>query len=217
MIKAVIFDLDGTLLNRDESVKKFINSQYQRLNQWVGHVPKETYTTRFFQLDNRGYVWKDTVYQQIVDHLKIEGITSNELLQDYLDNFKDSCVPFPNLISTLEDLRTRNIVLGIITNGFGQFQMDNIKALGIESYFETTLISEWEGIKKPNPKIFKRALEKLNVQPGECLFVGDHPLHDVKAARDVGMKGVWKRNGFWDYVEADYIVKDLAEIPNLTT
>lgn len=41
--------------------------------------------------------------------------------------------------------------------------MDNIKALGIEKYFETILVSEWEGVKKPDPQIFNRALEQLNV------------------------------------------------------
>ena len=63
----------------------------------------------------------------------------------------------------LDELKSNNVILGMITNGYGQFQMDNIKALGIERYFETILVSEWEGIKKPDPQIFKRALKQLNV------------------------------------------------------
>ncbi len=47
MIKAVFFDLDGTLLNRDESVRKFIDSQYERLNKWLSHIPKAQYVSRF--------------------------------------------------------------------------------------------------------------------------------------------------------------------------
>lgn len=62
MINAVIFDLDGTLLNRDASLQKFIEGQYERLNKWIGHIPKEEYTSRFKELDCRGYVWKDKVY-----------------------------------------------------------------------------------------------------------------------------------------------------------
>ena len=42
MIKAVLFDLDGTLLNRDASVERFINSQYERLHEWVGHIRKSS-------------------------------------------------------------------------------------------------------------------------------------------------------------------------------
>ncbi|WP_072891648.1 HAD family hydrolase [Ornithinibacillus halophilus] len=213
MIKTVVFDLDGTLLNRDESVKIFIEKQYQRLHTWLNHIPKDRYITRFIELDSRGYVWKDKVYQQLVDEFDITGLKWEQLLQDYIDHFKGSCVPFPNLISTLESLMKRNITLGMITNGKGQFQMNNIKALGIESYFKTILISEWEGMKKPQPEIFLRALEKLNVAPSESLFVGDHPENDVKAAQNVGMKSVWKKDDQWDNIKADFLVNDLAEIP----
>jgi putative hydrolase of the HAD superfamily len=213
MIKAVIFDLDGTLLNRDESVKRFINNQYERLNQWVSHIPKEKYTIRFIELDNRGYVWKDQVYQQLTQELNITGITSEDLLQDYISEFKNNCVPFANLTQMLEQLKSSNLLLGMITNGFGQFQMDNIKALGIEKHFNVILVSEWEGIKKPDPQIFKRALEKLNVSPKQSIFVGDHPKNDVKAAQNVGMKGIWKKDFQWENVEADFIIDDLAELP----
>jgi putative hydrolase of the HAD superfamily len=213
LIKAVIFDLDGTLLNRDESVKKFIDKQYERLNKWVGHIPKEKYTTRFIELENRGYVWKDKVYQQLVDELDITGITWGGLLQDYISQFKNSCVPFPNLLSMLEELRSNNLILGMITNGPGDFQKGSIHSLGIGSYFDKILISELEGIKKPDPQIFKRALEQLNVSSNESIFVGDHPENDVKAARNIGMKGIWKKDFQWDNIEADFIVDDLAEIP----
>ncbi|MDF2789766.1 MAG: L-2-haloalkanoic acid dehalogenase [Neobacillus sp.] len=212
MIKAVLFDLDGTLLDRDESVKKFIHSQYDRLNRIVGHIPRETYKKRFVELDQRGYVWKDKVYQQMVEEFQITRFTWEDFLQDYLTNFKNNCIPFPNLITTLEKLKSHNIRLGMITNGRGQFQLDNIKALGIEKDFDTILISEWEGIKKPDPEIFKRALKQLNVSAHQSIFVGDHPENDVKAAQNVGMKGIWKKDPQWDSIEADYIVDDLAEL-----
>lgn len=213
MIKAVLFDLDGTLLNRDESVKRFIHNQYDRLNKFAGHVPIDKYAARFIELDNRGYVWKDQVYQRLVGEFKIMDITWEDLLMDYICEFKYHCVPFPNLISMLEDLKGRNVRLGIITNGKGQFQMDNIKALGIEKYFEAILISEWEGIKKPDPNIFNRALERLGVSPGESIFVGDHPINDVKAAQNVGMRGIWKRDPQWSTVEADFTINELLELP----
>ncbi|MEG0383111.1 MAG: HAD family hydrolase [Solibacillus sp.] len=212
MIKAVIFDLDGTLLNRDESMKKFIDYQYERLNKWLAHIPKEKYISRFIELDNRGYVWKDKVYQQLTEELEITGITWDDLLQDYINQFQYHCVPFPNLVSMLEELRSNNFILGMITNGFGQFQMDNIRALGIESYFETILVSEWEGLKKPDPQIFKKALNQLHVTPSESIFVGDHPENDVKAAKNVGMKSIWKKDFQWDNVDADFVVDDLAEL-----
>lgn len=213
MIEAAIFDLDGTLLNRDKSVEIFINAQYDRLNKLVRHIPREKYVKRFIELDHRGYVWKDKVYQQLVDEFGITDITWEELLHDYICEFKNNCVPFPNLIEMLDELKGRGCRLGIITNGKGHFQMDNIKALGIEKYFDTILVSEWERIKKPNPEIFKRVLEQLNVSPNQSIFVGDHPVNDVKAAQNVGMIGIWKKDYQWSTVEADFIIDDLAELP----
>jgi len=59
MVKAALFDLDGTLLNRDASVQRFIENQYERLHKSLHHIPKQQYTSRFIELDCRGYVWKD--------------------------------------------------------------------------------------------------------------------------------------------------------------
>ncbi|MBS4178341.1 HAD family hydrolase [Lederbergia citrea] len=215
MINAVLFDLDGTLLNRDESVKEFIGLQYERLNTWVGHIPKDKYTKRFIELDSRGYVWKDKVYQQLVGEMDITGLSWEDLIQDYINEFKNHGVPFPNLIDMLEELRRNNLMLGIITNGYGQFQMDNIKALEIERYFKTILVSEWEGLKKPDLQIFMRAFQHLNVAPNQCVFIGDHPVNDVRAAKNVGMTSIWKKDFQWDHVDADFIIDDLAEIPTI--
>ncbi|WP_226577382.1 HAD family hydrolase [Halobacillus litoralis] len=215
MIKAVIFDLDGTLLNRDASVEEFIEKQYDRWGKFLHHIPRRKYMERFIALDHRGYVWKDIVYQKMIDELSIKGLTWEDLLQDYSDYFIDSCVPFPHLKDMLEELKHDHFHIGIITNGKGQFQMDNIKALGIHHYTDTILISDWEGVKKPDPLIFQRAADSLDVSIQECVFIGDHPEKDVKAAKDTGMKGVWKRDDEWSGVEADAVVDDLCAIPRL--
>jgi putative hydrolase of the HAD superfamily len=53
------------------------------------------------------------------------------------------------------------------------------------------VISEHEQIKKPDPRIFTRAAERLAVHPAECAFVGDHPRNDIYGAGAVGMTTVW--------------------------
>lgn len=84
MIKAVLFDLDGTLLNRDLSIQKFIDRQYERFHYALGHIAKEAYTKRFIKLDSGGYIWKDQVYQQLVDEFDISSLTWESLFEDYL-------------------------------------------------------------------------------------------------------------------------------------
>ncbi|SFJ28458.1 putative hydrolase of the HAD superfamily [Halobacillus dabanensis] len=202
-------------MNRDESVKVFIAEQYERLHKWLCHISKEEYIRRFIELDKRGYVWKDKVYKQLIKEYFIQEITWEELLEDYLTYFKEHCVPFPKHLETLKKLKQDNFLVGMITNGKGQFQMDNIKALEMDSYINTILISDWEGVKKPDPAIFKRASERLRVHPEECVFIGDHPVKDVKAAQDVGMIGIWKRDHQWNAVEADYVIDELDEIPKI--
>ncbi|MEZ7173309.1 HAD family hydrolase [Sporosarcina sp. OR05] len=214
MIKAVIFDLDGTLLNRDASVISFVSNQYDRYRDVFGHIPKQQYMSKFIEYDCRGYVWKDKVYQQLVKEYQIQ-LPWETLLQDYMENFKRHCVPFPHLESMLDTLKNRSLKLGIISNGREPFQSKNISALGIGHFFDAILISESEGIRKPDPLIFQRALERLNVQAFESMYVGDHPMNDVKAARSVGMLSVWKKDNQWEDVNADYCIDELSELPGI--
>lgn len=214
-MKAILFDLDGTLLDRDASVHTFIASQYERLQQHFEHIPKEKYIKKFIELDNRGYVWKDKVYAELTKEFEINSISAEALLEDYKTEFRHHCVAFQGLLGVLEELRKCNLKLGMITNGYGEFQLNNIKALGIENYFDVILISEWEGIKKPDPKIFERALQKLQVEPTVSMFVGDHPLNDVEVAKSLGMISVWKKDNTWHEAKADFTIEHLSEIPNI--
>lgn len=82
------------------------------------------------------------MYAQLVQEFAITNITSEQLLQDYLQEFKYSCGAFLNLIDLLEGLKKAHYQLGIITNGYGQLQIDNIKALQLGHYFNVILESE---------------------------------------------------------------------------
>ncbi|RDI36455.1 HAD family hydrolase [Falsibacillus pallidus] len=213
MIKAVLFDLDGTLLDRDASVLKFIADQAERL----GIADKEKYIHRFIELDARGYVWKDKVYQQLLREFDIPQMTWENLLEDYLESFHKHGVPFPNLIEMLDGLKAAGHKLGLITNGFERMQMSNIQALGIADYFDCILISEREGIKKPDSMIFQKALKVLGTDPAESIYIGDHPDNDMKAAKAVGMKTMWKKDVQWESAEADHVIDDLEEVLAIIT
>ena len=215
MIKAILFDLDGTLLNRDESVKFFISNQFERLYNHLKQLSKESYTTRFIELDARGYVWKDKVYQQIVAEFPTIDISWKTLLQDYMEHFSKQCVPFLNIHHMLTTLKNSKYKLGIISNGYTSFQMNNIRALEIETYFDVISISEMEGIKKPNPEIFIRMLNKLSVEAHEAIYIRDHPQNDIVAAQNVGMKTIWKKDFQYPDFKTDNSIDDLSEIPAL--
>ncbi|NIK76799.1 putative hydrolase of the HAD superfamily [Paenibacillus castaneae] len=211
-IKAVLFDLDGTLLDRDTSLALFVHNQYNRLPQ-LHEIDKGEYMRSFIALDNHGYVWKDKVYQQLIEEFSIKGLSWEELLHDYVNRFKEHCVGYPNLMSMLNQLKISHIKIALVSNGFGQFQFDNFIALGIDHFFDEVLISEWEGIRKPDPAIFLRALSKLGVSPNEALFIGDHPENDIQASRNTGMRAIWKRsNPYAMPIEADAIIDDLGEL-----
>ncbi len=165
-------------------------------------------------LDARGYVKKDVVYQQLVAEFAVRAVSAAELVDYFFAHYHRHCVPFPGLMEVLADLHGHGLRLGVITNGATVFQLNTMRALGIESSFTAVLISEAEGIKKPDPAIFHRAAARLGVEPGESLFVGDHPVVDVLGARNAGLKAIWKRAAYWaPPAAADGVIDDLRALP----
>ncbi|MDX8046591.1 HAD family hydrolase [Gracilibacillus sp. S3-1-1] len=214
-MKAVIFDLDGTLLDRESSIYHFALNQYARFYPYVEHIGQEQFVSRFIELDNKGLVWKDRVYQQLITEYQITGLTSEQLLNDYIEYFCKSCVPFDYLYQMLKELLAMNVKLGMITNGKEKLQQSSVNALGLGDYFSKVFISEKEGVKKPNPIIFRRALQSLQVEPFEAFYVGDHPKNDIQAAQSVGMKTIWKKVEGEKCENANHVVDSLSEIPSI--
>jgi putative hydrolase of the HAD superfamily len=216
MVKSVLFDLDGTLLDRDASVEQFIAVQYGRLAAHLSHIPKIDYVNRFIELDCRGHVWKDKVYQTLVTEFEIGGMSWQALLDDYETQFQFHCVPFNFLVEMLNALKQQGYLLGIVTNGFGRFQDRSIEGLKIRDYFDIILISEVEQVRKPQPEIFQRAMNRLGVSAPDSVFVGDHPEADIIGAKSAKMRTIWKRNSHWlEAKEADAIIDELSEIPSV--
>jgi putative hydrolase of the HAD superfamily len=213
-VKSVLFDLDGTLLDRDKSIEQFITVQHDRLNDRLSHIPKIDYANRFIELDCNGHVWKDKVYQTLVDEFNIDRLSWQDLLQDYKTQFQFHCLPFPCLFEMLDVLKQQGYLLGIISNGRGEFQTQAISGLGIQDYFDTILISEIEQLRKPQPEIFHRAIERLGVSAQNSIFVGDNPEADILGAKNAGMQAIWKRSSHWLAAQAaDATIDELSEIP----
>lgn len=213
-IKAVLFDLDGTLLDRERSLVDFVQQQHVRFRAVLEPVAPERYVARFVELDAQGHVWKDKVYQQLLAEFSLTNISWDLLLEDYVQNFQRHCRGFPGLHPVLQTLLAQGYRLGLITNGRTAFQQQTIQALGITDYFSTILISEAETVRKPEPEIFRRALRRLGVDAHNATFVGDDPAADIRGAQAVGMRAIWKRRPLErDCVWADAICDDLAQLP----
>ena len=95
------------------------------------------------------------------------------------------------LYTTLEELHSRRLKLGIVTNGDSRGQNTKIDALGIRSYMGTVVVSQAVELEKPDRRIFQLALRELGAEPAETWFVGDHPVNDVLGASAAGMNSVW--------------------------
>ena len=214
MIRSIFFDLDRTLLDRDASFLAFAAAQHVRFAARLDGAPLKTYVEAFIRLDDRGMLWKDEVYQRLTVELEIGAIPWKELYQDFTDRIVDHYIAFPGVHETLVELSAHH-TLGLITNGRTFFQNRTIATLGLAPYFSTVLISEKEGLRKPDAAIFHRALSQLEVAPHEAVYVGDHPVNDMQAARNAGMHTVWKRNADFEDAACDARFDDFSELPGI--
>ena len=193
-LKAVMFDLDETLLNRTASLKHFVSDQRARFPV-LQQLEERELQTRFIDLDRRGTVSKDRVYEQLLAAVSIEDAEMRDVLwRDYETNFWRFAVAFPGLKSLFSDLHKAGLKTAIITNGQTHIQLRSILALNLDRLVDTYLISEVEGLRKPDPEIFHRAARRLNVASADCVFVGDNPVADILGARTCGMRTIWFAN-----------------------
>lgn len=195
MISSVLFDLDETLLDRTTSLASFLLDQYGRFSDHLGKVELDAWRTRFLTLDARGRVHKSVVYPALLAEFGGDRTVAESLLADYLEHCSQHARPFPGMAETLSDLRSRGIALGIVTNGETEFQTQHIEALGLHKIADAILISQAEGLRKPEAALFLRAAERLEIPVGQCLFVGDNPVADVLGAHAAGMLTAWFRSG----------------------
>ena len=155
-MKAILFDLDRTLHDRDASVLQFLKAQHQKLNSLHHTVIPSTYIDRFIELECKGYVWKDKVYASLAEEFSLP-LSPKELLEDYLTGFHQHCLKMDGASTVLHFLKSAGYKVGMVTNGMTDVQNNTINALGIRAYFDTIVISEEAGLKKPDPAIFHLA------------------------------------------------------------
>lgn len=94
--------------------------------------------------------------------------------------------PFPDVIPTLQQLKSRGYHLAVVSNAAG-FDDEGKNKMGLLGVIDTWIFSGDVGIEKPDPTIFLHALEKIGVTAAEALMVGDSLSSDVRGAEAVGI------------------------------
>lgn len=186
MKKVLLFDLDQTILNRNESLNKFLNWQINFM-QLVPLKFKESFIQRFIELDDNGRVWKDQVYSQLIQEFNITNYSTDDLLNTYTQDFNKFSIAFDQAEQIIKSLHLNGYILGLISNGKSPFQEHNFYALGLQEYFSILVVSEAIGLRKPEPEIFLYACQQLNCATTDCIFIGDNPTADITDAKNVGM------------------------------
>lgn len=213
-IRAVLFDLDGTVLDRRETFRRHLELQIQRHPGMFPDAQSAEYVAQLLELDENGMLDRAEFYNRVEGAFDLARGSAALLSEDFETHFPESCVPFPNLFETLETLRDHGLKLGLITNGRELMQGRKIERLGIRPYLDVVVISETVGIRKPDPRIFSAALVGLSVEASAAAYVGDNPEPDILGAKRSGLLAVWRRDSFWaEPAEADWIIDDLAELP----
>ena len=215
-VDAVVFDLDGTLLDRRLSFERFIRDQWQRFPQVLQSVDQASYVRTAIEFDANGYGPRRDLFVSTVARFELPSELAATLLRDYRARFAATCVLFPDVVPTLTRLRAAGLRVGLITNGSVRMQGSKLACLSLEPSFDAVLISDAEGVSKPDPEIFHRALGRLGTTADRAVFVGDHPELDVAGARGAGMRAVWRRDPSLSHtVQADAIVDEIGELLRL--
>lgn len=197
MIDAVLFDLDGTLFNRDLTVSEVLARQVQQFAHLIPATRASAFIHRVEELDAHGHRDKREVYATIGTEFGFDAATEAELVASFWVHYPRCCRIDEDVADTLATLRQRGKRLGIVTNGSTAVQRAAIEALGVGASMDAIVISEAEGVRKPDAAIFRLAATRLGVPVERCCFVGDHPEIDVLGARRAGLHAFWKRTGYW--------------------
>jgi putative hydrolase of the HAD superfamily len=197
MIKAVLFDLDGTLYDRDALVAALIAEQFRVFERDLAGISRERFVRDVLEMDDHGYGEKAAGYRRVVRAWNADPALVAPLVEYFWAHYDRHCRLSEDTQTTLQMLRSQGAKLGVITNGQGTRQRCKLAALGLLESFDAVLISEEEGVRKPDAEIFRRALERCGVAAHEAVFVGDHPQADIEGARNAGLVPIWKSVPYW--------------------
>ena len=211
MIKAVIFDLDGTLADTMPDLQSAMNGMLNRLGYRT-----RTRAELIKAINNgaREFVRRSLPRDvQNVDFILQSAIEAYE--DEYSKCYSEKTAPYPEIEALLMDLRSMGIKISVLSNKQDMFVKDIIAKLFDKKIFSCIQGQDKLPI-KPNPTSALAIAKSMGVKPSRCLFIGDSDV-DIQTAKNAGMRSVGVS---WGYRErevleeagADFIVKEPKEI-----
>ena len=231
MIKAVFFDLDGTLCDSDTAWDIAQRDMFQLFQKHYPDVSEEALTEAWrtvhrelFQQLNAGKCSmaevRDSRFQCLFREL---DLPTNSVMEEISDFFCSRYLTSLHLyedVAVLEELHTYHV--GIITNGahdeHTDSQLSKVRHLGLNEHIQSLTISGEIGVRKPNLGIFEVACERAGVLSKEAMLVGDTIQNDIVGANRAGMTSVFinrKSEGLIAETadeRPDYSVSDLYDV-----
>ncbi|HEL1618996.1 TPA: HAD family hydrolase [Streptococcus suis] len=207
MIEWIFFDLGSTLLDEEAAYGFYIDRCVKKLQSLAIEVSVDSYKKKMVEYAHRLLDPIHATWQYFAP-TEPRPLWTNEGVRLY-----------PETIDVLEKL-SQNYRLGIVANQSSSIR-EQLKAWGISSYFQLIILSEEVGLSKPDPTIFKLALQKANIPVDRVVYVGDRYDNDILPAKSLGMHTVRILTGFGKYTrengkwKSDWIVSSLKELPTL--
>lgn len=217
MIKAIIFDLDNTLVDfmllKNNAVEAAIHAM-------VDAGLEMSYDEARDKIDAI-YDREGIEYQQVFDQFMkdIYGKVDHKIMSAGIVAYRKAreaaLKPYPKVFPTLIELIKMGIKLAVVTDAPAKEAWLRLSYLNFHHVFDIVVTFDDTGERKPSPAPFNKALEMLGVKGDECLMIGDWAEKDMVGAKAVGMKTVFARYGDvfnTKNPESDYEINSIAEL-----
>lgn len=217
MIKAVIFDIDNTLTDFMKMKRTAVDAAVEGMMDAGLPGAKEELVKEVFDVYWKEGIEDQKIFDKILKaklgHIDFKILAGGILAYRRAKN--GTMTLYPRVNHTLIELMKMGIKRTVISDAPKMEVWLRIVGLGLHHFFDDIITSEDFGVKKPDPKPYRRALELLATKPEETLMVGDWPERDIQGAKGVGMRTAWAKYGdTFGTTEAgaDYVLEDIYEV-----